>query len=143
MENFTPISAVIGGLLIGASSTLLLLFNGHIAGISGIAGRLTQFNKDDSIWRLIFLAGLIAGAAIYRTTDFSIEIIEVNSSIPVLIIGGLLTGFGTKIGNGCTSGHGISGIARFSPRSLIAVMIFLGFAILTVFVTRTIMGGLV
>ena len=142
MEYFTPISATIGGLLIGISSTLLLLLNGRIAGISGIAGRLTLFKKDDTSWRFIFLAGLIAGSAIYRMTDYSIESIEIIASIPVLIIGGLLTGLGTTIGNGCTSGHGICGLARLSPRSLIAVAIFLGFAILTFFMTRNIMGGL-
>ena len=142
MEYFTPISATIGGLLIGISSTLLLLLNGRIAGISGIAGRLTLFKKDDTSWRFIFLAGLIAGSAIYRMADNSLENIEIIASIPVIIIGGLLTGFGTTIGNGCTSGHGICGLARLSPRSLIAVAIFLGFAILTFFMTRNIMGGL-
>ena len=143
MENFNPISAIIGGLLIGISSTLLLLSNGRIAGISGIAGGLTKFRNNDTSWRIIFLVGLITGPAIYRTTGGSLEGIEIIDSIPIIIIAGFLTGVGTTMGNGCTSGHGICGLARLSPRSFIAVAIFLGFAILTYFVTRHVIGSLI
>ena len=142
MENFTPVNAVIGGVLIGISSVLLLLLNGRIAGISGIAAGLTNFKNNDSQWRLIFLLGLVAGATIYRMVGGSLQNIEILTSIPILIIAGFLTGIGTKIGNGCTSGHGISGLARLSRRSFVSIVLFLSFAILTFYVTRYNLGGL-
>ena len=142
MENFTPVNALIGGSLIGISSALLLLLNGRIAGISGIAAGLTDLKNDDAQWRLIFLFGLIGGATIYRMTGGNLQSIEITTSFPVLIIAGLLTGIGTKIGNGCTSGHGISGLALLSPRSFVSVVLFLSVAILTFYVTRYILVGL-
>ena len=142
MENFTPVNALIGGSLIGISSMLLLVLNGRIAGISGIAAGLTNLKNDDAQWRLIFLFGLIGGATIYRMTGGNLQSIDITTSFPVLIIAGLLTGIGTKIGNGCTSGHGISGLARLSPRSFASVILFLSFAILTFYVTRHVLGGL-
>lgn len=142
MENFTPVNALIGGSLIGISSMLLLVLNGRIAGISGIAAGLTNLKNDDAQWRLIFLFGLIGGATIYRMTGGNLQSIEITTSFPVLIIAGLLTGIGTKIGNGCTSGHGISGLARLSPRSFVSVVLFLSVAILTFYVTRYILVGL-
>ena len=142
MENFTPVNALIGGSLIGISSMLLLVLNGRIAGISGIAAGLTNLKNDDAQWRLIFLFGLIGGATIYRMTGGNLQSIEITTSFPVLIIAGLLTGIGTKIGNGCTSGHGISGLALLSPRSFVSVVLFLSVAILTFYVTRYILVGL-
>ena len=142
MENFTPGNAIIGGVLIGISSTILLLINGRIAGISGIAASLTDPKNYDAQWRLIFLFGLVGGATIYRMTGGNLQSIEITTSFPVLIIAGLLTGIGTKIGNGCTSGHGISGLARLSPRSFVSVVLFLSVAILTFYVTRYILVGL-
>ena len=142
MENFTPINALIGGALIGISSTLLLLLNGRIAGISGIAAGLNDYKSDDALWRLIFLFGLVGGATIYRMAGGNLQSIDIITSFPVLIIAGLLTGIGTKIGNGCTSGHGICGLARLSPRSFVSVALFLSFAILTFYLTRHTLGGL-
>ena len=121
MENFTPINAIIGGVLIGLSSTFFLWLNGRIAGISGIAGGLDSLDRNEFTWRLLFLTGLIGGVATYRTAGGTLQDIEIVSSIPVLIAAGLLTGLGTKMGNGCTSGHGICGLARLSPRSFMAV----------------------
>ena len=136
MENFTPINATIGGVLIGFSSTLFLWLNGRIAGISGIAGGLNSLDRNEVTWRLLFLSGLIGGVALYRTVGGTLQDIEIVSSIPVLIAAGLLTGLGTRMGNGCTSGHGICGLARLSPRSFVAVPIFLGIAIITFYITR-------
>ena len=136
MENFTPINAIIGGTLIGLSCTLLFWLNGRIAGISGIAGGLDTFDKNEVIWRLFFLAGLIGGVGLYRIAGGTLRDIEIISSIPVLITAGLLTGIGTRMGNGCTSGHGICGLGRLSTRSFVAVSVFLGVAIVTVFLTR-------
>ena len=142
MENFTPINAIIGGVLIGLSSTLFLWLNGRIAGISGISGGLDSLNKNEFTWRLLFLTGLIGGVATYRTAGGTLQDIEIVSSIPVLIAAGLMTGLGTRMGNGCTSGHGICGLARLSPRSFVAVPIFLGFSVITFFLTRHVLGGL-
>ena len=142
MENFTPINAAIGGILIGLSSTLFLWLNGRIAGISGIAGGLDSLDRKEITWRLLFLTGLIGGVAIYRTAGGTLQDIEIVSSIPVLIAAGLMTGLGTRMGNGCTSGHGVCGLARLSPRSFVAVPIFLGIAVFTFFLTRHVLGGL-
>ena len=136
MENFTPVNAIIGGVLIGFSCTLLLWLNGRIAGISGIAGGLESLDLKEVTWRLLFLTGLIGGVALYRTVGGTLQNIQIISSIPILIVAGLLTGIGTRMGNGCTSGHGICGLARLSPRSFVAVPIFLGIAIITFFLTR-------
>ena len=142
MENFTPINAIIGGVLIGLSSALFLLFNGRIAGISGIAGGLDSFDKNEITWRLLFLIGLIGGVALYRVAGGPLQNIEIVSSIHVLTTAGLMTGLGTRMGNGCTSGHGICGLARLSSRSYVAVPVFLGIAVLTYFLTRHVSGGL-
>ncbi|HVR65061.1 MAG TPA: YeeE/YedE family protein [Verrucomicrobiae bacterium] len=141
MENFTPISAVIGGILIGLAATLLLAANGRIAGISGIAGGLLQRYAGARGWRLMFLAGLVLAPAIYRFAGGMVPEIQATSSIPLLIAGGLLVGYGTSLGRGCTSGHGVCGLARFSPRSLAATLTFLAMGIITVFVMRHILAG--
>ena len=142
MENFTPINAAIGGILIGLPSTLFLWLNGRIAGISGIAGGLDSLDRKEVTWRLLFLTGLIGGVALYRTAGGTLQDIEIVSSIPVLIAAGLMTGLGTRMSNGCTSGHGICGLARLSPRSFVAVPIFLSIAVITFFLTRHVLGGL-
>ena len=136
MENFTPINAAIGGILLGISSTLFLWVNGRIAGISGIAGGLDSLDRTEITWRLLFLTGLVGGVAIYQMAGGTLQDIEITSSIPVLIVAGLMTGLGTRMCNGCTSGHGICGLARLSPRSFVAVPIFLGIAVITFFLTR-------
>ena len=140
MENFTPLSALAGGVLIGLAASILLLFNGRMAGISGIVGGLTSLPKGDMVWRGLFLAGLAVGALGYRLAD-SGAAIEVTGSLPLLVIGGLIVGHGTRLGSGCTSGHGVCGIARLSGRSIVATLCFMVSAAATVFVARHVVGG--
>ena len=141
MENFTPWSALIGGILIGLSTVLLLLVNGRIAGISGIVGGLLTSKASDAGWRVAFLAGLVSAPLLYGMTVGGVPPVTVTASTGLLIAGGLLVGFGTRLGGGCTSGHGVAGLARLSPRSLVATGVFLATAIATVFVARHVIGG--
>ena len=131
MENFTPISAIIGGLLIGISSITILYFNGRLAAISGIIAGI-KFKKTEFQWRILFLLGLIIGANLYSYFTTDKEYI-INDNILIMAIGGFLTGIGTYISSGCTSGHGVSGIARLSVRSITATIIFLSVAMLVVY----------
>jgi hypothetical protein len=143
MESFTPISALLGGGLIGLASGLYLLLNGRIAGISGIVGGLLAPAKGDStlIERAAFVIGLVIGPLLL-ITGTSIEAQSlVTSPLPVIVIAGLLVGVGTTIASGCTSGHGICGLSRFSVRSLVATLSFMGAGFVTVLVTRHLMGG--
>ena len=132
--NFTPISALIGGLLIGLSVALFFILNGRMIGISGIASNLLV-SKNNRIDNFLFLIGLILGPLIYNLISGKEINISISSSLILLIIGGTLVGFGTRISGGCTSGHGISGISRFSLRSIIATITFMIVGILTVLVT--------
>ncbi len=141
METFTPYSSLAGGLLIGLAASGLLLLNGRIAGISGILGGLLAPTRGDVAWRLLFLAGLVAGALLFRLVSGDSLAIRFETAFPVVVAGGLLVGFGTAIGGGCTSGHGVCGIARLSPRSLVATLTFLGAGMATVFVVRHLVGG--
>jgi uncharacterized protein len=143
MEHFTPVPALIGGLLIGLASAVLWLGNGRIAGISGIFGQLLPPARS-AIWRAVFLIALVLGAFVSSrllpglgsTPELVTAPAGSGLETPVwLAIAGLLTGIGTRIGNGCTSGHGICGLARLSKRSAVAVAVFFGVAILTVAVT--------
>ncbi len=134
MEEFTPISGLLGGLLIGLSTALLMLFNGRIAGISGIVGGLVRREGSEAGWRAVFAAGLLLGAVAYVLATGRAFPVRVEASLPVMVAAGLLVGFGTRLGSGCTSGHGVSGIARLSRRSIVATLVFVGTAILTVFV---------
>lgn len=134
MENFTPVSGLVGGLLIGLAVALLLWLNGRLAGISGIVGGLVPGGARDGWWRAAFVAGLVIGAFAYVRVAGGAAAVEVTTSLPVLVIGGLLVGFGTRLGSGCTSGHGLCGLARFSRRSVVATAVFFGVAMLTVFV---------
>lgn len=142
MENFTPVSGLIGGIIIGFAATLLLWFNGRIAGISGIFnGLVTNKKNHDTFWRLLFILGMIAGGFVHQ--HFVEENYQPLGAQPwVLILGGLLVGFGTSMGSGCASGHGVCGLGRLSVRSLVAVVIFLSVGILTTFVVRHVLGGL-
>lgn len=133
MEDFTPVSGLLGGLLIGLAVALLLWLNGRLAGISGIVGGLVPVGGRDGWWRAAFVAGLILGALAYVVVVGS-DSVEVKASLPVLVVGGLLVGFGTRLGSGCTSGHGLCGIARSSKRSVVATAVFFGVAMLTVYV---------
>lgn len=126
-------TALLGGVLIGLSATLLLAFNGRIAGISGIVNGAIQNNE---VWRWLFLAGMILGGFIYEY-GLAAEATPKPAFTPgAMLLGGFLVGFGTRLGNGCTSGHGVCGLGRLSLRSLVAVLIFLAAAMLTVWITR-------
>ncbi|HEU4343433.1 MAG TPA: YeeE/YedE family protein [Candidatus Binatia bacterium] len=136
MESFTPIAALIGGLMIGSAAALLLWVNGRIAGVSGIAWNLIARPREDSGWRLAFLVGLVLGAVIYRLASGDTLVVTIEASWPVLTLGGVLVGFGTQLSGGCTSGHGVCGIARLSPRSVFATVMFMSTGMATVFVVR-------
>jgi uncharacterized protein len=140
MANFTPISALLGGVLIGIATALLWLANGRIAGISGIVGNLPSARPGDMAWRIVFLAGLVIAPIAYASWVAE-PAIRLDASIPVIIAGGLLVGYGTRLGGGCTSGHGVCGVARLSPRSLAATCLFMAAGFVTVFVTRHIVGS--
>ena len=130
--NFTPISAFIGGALIGFAAFLFFIFNGRIAGVSSIAS--DSINKNQNKFdNILFLSGLIIGPILYSLSGKEIESVLTNS-IPLLIFGGLLVGVGTKIGNGCTSGHGVCGISRFSIRSIVATITFILTGMITVLI---------
>ena len=132
--NFTPIPALSGGLLIGLSVALFFILNGRMIGISGIASNFI-ISKDNRTENFLFLLGLILGPLIYNIVlDKEINI-SISSSVILLTIAGILVGFGTRLSKGCTSGHGISGISRFSIRSIIATMTFMLVGIITVFIT--------
>jgi uncharacterized membrane protein YedE/YeeE len=138
---FTPASALTGGILIGLSAALLLWTTGRIAGISGIVGGLLRPAAAELPWRVAFIIGLIAAPLLYRAVGGATPVIIVTPSLPLVILRGLLVGYGTQLGSGCTSGHGVCGLARLSPRSLAATATFLLVALVTVFVTRHVPGG--
>jgi len=134
MGDFTPVSGFVGGLLIGLAVALVLLLNGRVAGISGIVDGLLTMRSGDAIWRAAFVAGLVLGAIGYLS---AVDVpVRVLAPLPVVLAGGLLVGIGTRLGSGCTSGHGLCGVARLSRRSVVATAIFFGVAMLTVFLTR-------
>ncbi len=132
--NFTPLSALFGGLLIGLSVALFFILNGRMIGISGIASNFLV-SKDNRLENFLFLIGLILGPIIYSFTTNKEINISISNSLVLLVIAGILVGFGTRLSKGCTSGHGISGISRFSLRSIIATITFMIVGIITVFVT--------
>lgn len=136
MTNFTPYSALIGGALIGLAAAWLMLANGRIAGISGIVGAVVRPRAGDLDWRLAFIAGLIAAPILLRLVGGPVPDAAPLAGAPVLIVAGLLVGFGTRLGGGCTSGHGVCGISRLSPRSLVATVAFMLAGMATVFVWR-------
>ena len=125
MENFTPLSALVGGVLIGLSASLLWLTTGRVAGISGVLGGLLGPERGDVNWRLAFLAGLMAAPLFAAAATGALPTVTIAASWPTLVLGGLLVGFGTRLGGGCTSGHGVCGVARLSPRSLLATLLFM------------------
>ena len=141
MADLTPISSFAGGVLIGIAAALLLVANGRIAGISGIVGGVVQPDGPEWRWRVGFIVGLVGGTALAMLAGFGPASIAVTGSMPLLIGGGLLVGFGTRLGSGCTSGHGVCGLARLSPRSLAATGIFMATGAATVYVMRHVLGG--
>ena len=140
MTEFTPVSAFVGGLLIGGSVALLLLLNGRIAGISGIIGGLLKRGGSDRGWRLAFLAGMVLAPVAYAAAGGVLPSVRIDAPAALVVTAGLLVGFGTRLSAGCTSGHGVCGIGRASPRSVIATITFMATAVLTVFLTRHLIG---
>lgn len=139
MQNFTPLSALLGGSLIGLSAVLLLWFNGRIAGISSIMSGLITTSGANRSWRICFLVGLMLGAALWQAASPVSFTIRQNYPIGLIIGGGFLVGFGTRLGSGCTSGHGICGIAMLSTRSIVATLTFMTSGILTVYLIRQVL----
>jgi hypothetical protein len=142
VTEFTPVSALVGGAIIGLAAVLLMATNGRIAGISGIAGGLLPpWSGEETRWRVAFLAGLLAGPlAVMALTGAPLDI-SVSSSVPLMVGAGLLVGFGSALGGGCTSGHGVCGMARLSRRSIAATLTFMATAAATVFFIRHILGA--
>ncbi|MDE1937071.1 YeeE/YedE family protein [Bradyrhizobium sp.] len=135
MHNFTPLSGLLGGALIGLASALLMLSAGRLAGVSGILGGLLTASRDRA-WRLAFIAGLIAAALIGPLFGTPGAARLASPDLALYAAAGLLVGFGSRMGNGCTSGHGVCGFARFSARSITATLVFMGAAIVTVALVR-------
>jgi uncharacterized protein len=141
MHNFTPFASLFGGMLIGLSASAMLLLDGKIAGISGILAGVLKPVRGDTLWRICFLGGLLVGGLLLRILlpgAFDFGIIR---PFPLLTIAGLLVGFGTRLGSGCTSGHGVCGVSRLSPRSLAATATFIFTGALAVYLVNLLMGG--
>jgi len=134
-QHFTPWPAFAGGVLIGLAAAILILVNGRIAGISGIIGGLLRPIRGDVAWRLAFIAGMIFAPAIFGIF-YVLPESRVDASWGILIVSGLLVGVGTRYGSGCTSGHGVCGISRLSPRSIVATLVFMGVGFATVYLMR-------
>ncbi len=138
--NFTPWTSLGGGVLIGLAAALFVLLNGRIAGISGVLGGLLQPRAGDITWRLAFVAGILLAPTLYGVIT-ALPASTIDADFPVLIAAGLLVGVGTRFGSGCTSGHGVCGLSRLSPRSLVATMSFMAAGFATVFVTRHLLAA--
>jgi uncharacterized protein len=152
LSAYTPVAALAGGVLIGCAAAMLVLFNGRIAGISGIAGGLLRPKAGDVAWRLAFIAGLVAAPLVYQVlvllpasrwltvTEYTqlalVTVRQIDAGTPMLIMAGLLVGIGTRYGAGCTSGHGVCGLSRLSVRSLVATLMFMAAGFVTVFLMR-------
>ena len=138
--HFTPLAALSGGLLIGLSATVLLLLNGRIAGISGIVGGLLQrYRAGDFAWRVAFVLGLVLAPVLYRLFAELPES-RIDAGWAMLVVAGVLVGFGSRLGSGCTSGHGVCGVSRLSPRSLVATATFMTTGFVAVYVVRHLLG---
>ena len=134
-QHFTPWASLAGGMLIGLAAALLILFNGRIAGISGILGGLLRPRNGDLGWRIAFLAGLVGMPLLYQLWQ-ALPPVQIDAGTPALIVAGLLVGVGVRYGAGCTSGHGVCGLSRLSPRSLAATIAFMAAGFLTVYLLR-------
>lgn len=144
MENFTPLSALAGGALVGLSATLVMALLGRVTGISGIVTgaytNLSTFADGERFWRVLFVLGVIAAPTAHMLISGSAPDFTLAAGAPVVIFAGFLVGFGTRLGSGCTSGHGVCGLARLSPRSAVAVAVFMATAIATHAVHQAIGG---
>ncbi|RZJ07141.1 MAG: YeeE/YedE family protein [Rubrivivax sp.] len=138
-QAFTPLASLAGGALIGVAAGMLVLLNGRIAGISGVVGGLLRPVRGDRAWRVAFVLGLIAAPAAYALFK-AVPVPRIEAGWSALIVAGLLVGIGTRYGAGCTSGHGVCGLSRLSPRSLVATLTFMGAGFVTVFVLRHVVG---
>ena len=140
MADFTPVSGFMGGMLIGLAATVLLAVNGRIAGVSGILAGVIKPVRGDTVWRVLFIFGIWLGVLAYGFARGAAPLVEIEAGWPTLVVAGLLVGFGTRLGSGCTSGHGVCGIARPSKRSIVATLVFMLTAIATVFLTRHVLA---
>lgn len=134
-DAFTPWASGFGGVLIGVSAALFILLNGRILGISGIVGGLLPARSGDIAWRMMFVAGVLVAPGVYSLFG-TLPAMQIDASAMTLVAAGLLVGVGTRIGSGCTSGHGVCGLSRLSPRSLVATLTFMAAGFITVFVTH-------
>ena len=136
--NFTPMESLLGGLIIGLAVAILYLMRGNYTGISGIYFNVISVNKSGFLWRFLFITGLIIGPVILSFFSFTNLGFEMPNTNPIIVIlGGLLVGYGTQLGSGCTSGHGVCGIGRLSIRSIVGTCMFVGAGVITVFITRS------
>lgn len=136
--NFTPWASLAGGILVGIAAALFILFNGRVLGVSGILGGLLPPRLGDAGWRIAFLLGLFSAPLVYRALapESLVRAPRIDAGFALLIVAGLLVGFGTRYGSGCTSGHGVCGISRLSPRSIVATLVFMGAGMVTVYAAR-------
>jgi len=141
MTEFTPVSAAIGGVLIGLAAAMLMLLLGRIAGISGIAAGVLELRAGEWTWQLAFLLGLVAAPLLVHEAGHPLPHLVMPASPALIALAGLLVGFGTRLGGGCTSGHGVCGVARLSPRSIAATAIFMIVAMIVVALLRHVIGG--
>jgi uncharacterized membrane protein YedE/YeeE len=139
-DAFTPVAALAGGALIGLAAALFVMLNGRIAGISGILSGLLRPAPGDVAWRAAFIGGLVVAPVVYGLC-FGLPAVRIDAGYPLLVTAGLLVGIGTRYGAGCTSGHGVCGLSRLSPRSLVATLVFMAAGFGTVFVLRHVLGG--
>ena len=138
-NNFTPWASLAGGLIIGVATACFLIFNGRVAGISGIVGGLSKLERGDVAWRVAFLGGLILSPVVFSTIA-RVPPVRMEASYPVLLVAGFLVGIGTRYGSGCTSGHGVCGLSRRSPRSVVATIAFMLAGFVTVYIVRHLIG---
>lgn len=139
-QHFTPWTSLAGGVLIGLAAALFVMMNGRIAGISGVLGGLLSPRAGDVGWRIAFVAGILVAPTVYALITTLPEA-TIDAGYPALVVAGLLVGVGTRFGSGCTSGHGVCGLSRLSPRSLVATLSFMAAGFATVFVTRHLLGA--
>jgi len=138
-EHFTPWASLAGGVILGVAAAIFILVNGRILGISGIVGGLLRHAKGDTVWRLTFIAGVVAAPLVYQLFATAAPV-HIDADPLTIIAAGLLVGLGTRYGSGCTSGHGVCGLSRLSPRSLVATLAFMAAGFFTVFVFRHLIG---
>ncbi|UYV35641.1 YeeE/YedE thiosulfate transporter family protein [Rhodobacteraceae bacterium D3-12] len=142
VTEFTPLASVSGGVLIGIASTMLMLIAGRVMGATGIlAGIFQPESSSDFAWRAALLLGMVSGPLLVAVITGEMPLVQVPVSLPLLLIGGLIVGVGVTFGSGCTSGHGVCGMARLSPRSIVATVTFMAVTFVTVYLVRHVFGG--